>query len=106
MTNAQIILIESVRLMEEGIIGTSGRQLKTLDGRIVNEPEEIHTFAIWKSLGYKVKAGEHAIAKFPIWKYTSKKVEDENGEETDRTNMFLKTSAFFKKSQVEKVEVN
>ena len=107
MTNAKIILMESIKLMEEGVIGKSitGDKVLTPDGKEVDMPEPIHTFAVWKLLGYKVKAGEHAIAKFPIWKYTSKKVEDENGEDTDRADMFLKTSAFFKKSQVERTEM-
>lgn len=66
-------------------------------------PEAIHTFALWKQLGYSVKKGEKAIAKFAIWKHTSKTVENEDGEEEEKTNMFLKTAAFFKLSQVEKI---
>ena len=108
MTNAMIILLESVKLMEDGVIEKSitGDKVLTPDGKEVDMPEPIHTFQAWKSLGYKVKAGEHAIAKFPIWKYTSKKVEDENGEEINKDKMIMKTACFFKKSQVEKVEVN
>lgn len=64
--------------------------------------EEIHTFQIWKSMGYCVKKGEKACAKFPIWKYGGKKTKDENGEEVvANPHCFLKESAFFKKSQVE-----
>lgn len=113
MTNAQIIMMESVKLMEKGIISTTGRKLQTLDGRWVDEPEAIHTFASWKNMGYKVKSGEHAIASFPIWKFTTKKVLDENkqvvlnelGEEMTSDNMFMKVAFFFKASQVEKMEV-
>lgn len=106
MTNAQIIFNEQVRLMEEGIIGTTGRTLKMQapDGTIstINEPEPIHTFAAWKELGYGVNKGEHAIAKFTIWKYSSKaKKGDEEGEEDG--HCFMKLSHFFKASQVSKL---
>lgn len=108
MTNAMIILGESVRLMEEGILEGTGQfvEIKNEDGSVtkLELPEEIHTFAAWKSMGYKVKKGEHAIASFPIWKYTNKTVENENGEEEKKENMFLKVSAFFRRSQVEKRE--
>jgi hypothetical protein len=53
MTNGQIIFSESMRLMSEGLIGTTGRKLTMItlndDGtenrEIIDEPEEIHTFA-------------------------------------------------------------
>lgn len=105
MTNATIILNESIKLMENGILKPSGAKAKTADGEIVDIPEEIHTFQGWKSLGYSVKKGEKAIAKFPIWKHTSKKVVDEEtNEENEKTSMFMKTAAFFKFEQVEKIE--
>lgn len=108
MTNAMIVLNESVRLMEEGVLEGTGRfvEIENEDGTTtkLELPEEIHTFAAWKARGYKVKKGEHAIAKFPIWKYTNKTVENEDGEEEKKENMFLKVSAFFKCSQVEKIE--
>ena len=101
MTNAQIITQARFDLMEQGIIGTTGRELvmKLEDGteKIVKEPEEIHTFQAWKELGYKVKKGEHAIARFTIWKHTSKENEDGKKEE----HMFMKNACFFKASQVE-----
>ena len=91
MTNAEIIFRESMDLVKEG----------KLD--LINElPEPIHTFAVWKSLGYSVKKGEKAIAKITIWKYTSRKTEDENGEEIETGKCFPKLSAFFKSSQVER----
>lgn len=102
MTNEAIILNESLKLMNEGILKPSGEKGKTLDGKIVDIPEPIHTFQVWKSMGYSVKKGEKAIAKFPIWKHISKKV-DVNGEEKERTSMFMKMSAFFKFSQVERI---
>lgn len=66
-------------------------------------PEPIHTFQKWKSLGYSVKKGEKSDIKFPIWKYTSKKKDDESDEEED-SSMFMKMSAFFRFSQVEKIK--
>ena len=109
MTNEMIIFKESQKLMNDGILQGSGvfATVEFEDGaRQVEMPEEIHTFQAWKSLGYSVKKGEKAIAKFPIWKYTSKKVETEDGEEKEISNMFMKTAAFFKVSQVEIIKVN
>lgn len=112
MTNAEIIMNERIHLMEQNKIGTTGRKLKAIvmkDGveevRIFDEPEEIHTFAAWKKLGYSIKKGEKAVAKFHIWKYTEKVVEAENGEDEETIkNMFMKASCFFAQSQVEKTE--
>lgn len=106
MTNQQIILTNSIVLMKQGILQGTGQFIKMEDAE-GNEkqfeiPEPIHTFARWKAMGYKVKKGEHAIAKFPIWKQVKakKKAEDEE-EKKDR--MIMKMSHFFKASQVEKV---
>lgn len=111
MTNKEIIFNESTKLMNEGKISDTGRvfTVKFDDGTVKEfvEPEAIHTFATWKQLGYNVKKGEKAIAKFPIWKYTSKTVvNEETNEEEHSSNCFMKMSAFFKISQVEKVGEN
>lgn len=107
MTNAMIILNESVKLMEDGVLKGTGEfvTVENEDGttKKLELPEEIHTFSAWKELGYSVKKGEKAIAKFPIWKHTSRKVENEKGEEEEKSNMFMKVAAFFKYSQVEKI---
>lgn len=110
MTNAQIILAEQIRLADEGILKYTGRILETVlaDGTTteIKEIQPIHTFQAWKKLGYKVKKGEKAIARFPIWKYTTKKSESEDGEEEKiNSRMFMKVSAFFTDEQVEKMEV-
>lgn len=112
MTNAQIIFNESCRLMEEGIIGTTGRKMvfEMPDGtkQEMMEPEPIHTYQTWKALGYQVKKGEKNIAAFTIWKARTKKgaaqMDDEStsGDE-ERTQMFMKTAHFFKFSQCEKI---
>ena len=119
MTNAMIILNESVKLMESGVLAGTGRfmEVEDADGnkKQFEMPEEIHTFAAWKSMGYSVKKGEHAIAKFAIWKHTTKMLDVNTGNpETDKmnaeinvqggkSNMFMKVAAFFKYSQVEKI---
>lgn len=114
MTNAKIILNESVKLMEEGILKGTGEYITVEDEnggkRQLEMPEAIHTFNGWKSLGYSVKKGEKSTIKFPIWKYTEKtKAEEElTGnpiEDAPVTNMFLKMSAFFRFDQVEKIAV-
>lgn len=106
MTNAMIILIESVRLMEEGIIEGTGEMIEVEDSngnkKYLEVAEPIHTYQAWQELGYQVRKGEKAIAKFPIWKYVEKKQDKE--ETKGKGKMFLKVSAFFKSSQVDKKE--
>lgn len=118
MTNAQIIFNNSLELMKNGIIGTTGRQI-TIEyekngekvKETVNEPEPIHTFATWKALGYKVKKGEKSIAQFVIWKCKPVTVElnakNDKGDGVtiteEHNKMFTKTAFFFKPSQVEKI---
>ena len=107
MTNAMIILNESVRLMEEGVLAGTGKFMTVDNGdgttRRLEMPEPIHTFQKWKELGYVVKKGEKSNIKIPIWKYSSKTTVDEEGEEKENTSMFMKVAAFFKFSQVEKI---
>lgn len=101
MTNETIIFNEAQRLAEEGKISYTGRELKVLcdDGTVTvyKETEPIHTYAAWKSMGMKVRKGEHAVTKLVIWKHTEK--ENEDGEKD--TKMFMKTAHFFSASQVE-----
>jgi hypothetical protein len=63
-----IILNESIRLMNEGLLNGSGQYGKMIDGdgneTTIELPEEIHTFNGWKQRGYQVKKGEHAKAQF------------------------------------------
>lgn len=108
MTNTAIIMENSIKLMNDGIIGTTGRVFLVTDSdgneKELKEPEAIHTYNGWKERGYIVKRGQHAIAKFPIWKYTSQKKGDDTEEGEDNGKCFLKMSHFFKESQVEKVD--
>lgn len=120
MTNAAIILNESLRLMEEGKLNGSGQfaEIETDNGpETIELPEEIHTFNGWKARGYSVKKGEKSSIKFPIWKHTTKMLNTETGNEaTDKMNaninaqggetkMFMKTAAFFTFAQVEPAKV-
>lgn len=107
MTNEMIIFWNAVDLMNSGLIGTTGRSVTIQDAegneKVLMEPEAIHTFSHWKELGYSVKKGEHAVARFPIWKGAEKTVRDDDGNETDEKmlRMFRKDSCFFSASQVE-----
>ena len=107
ITNAMIIATEARRLMSEGKLQPTGRILtfETRDGDVIKLPEAepLHTFAMWKSLGYRVKKGEHAITKLTIWKYANRRA-DTDGEDTTDENgghCFRKLAYFFSASQVE-----
>lgn len=112
MTNKEIIFAESLKAFEKGLLKETGRKItvELPDGtkQEINELEEIHTFNGWKERGYSVKKGEKSKIKFAIWKYTVKKIEytDRNGEEqeSEKSNMFLKVSAFFTSEQVEPIK--
>lgn len=96
-----IILNESVALMEQGILEGTGKFITVEENgekKQLEIPEEIHTYATWKQLGYQVQKGQKAIAQFVIWKHTSG-TDKETGEEKEK--MFMKKASFFKASQVE-----
>ena len=103
MTNEQIIFNERLNLLKSGLIKSTGRTIEILDEKgnhqHIPEPEEIHTYAAWKSMGYQVQRGQKAISKLSIWKHIVKKAEKE--DEEDQENMFMVTSSFFSQSQVE-----
>ena len=113
MTNQMIILMESVKLMEQGVLKPTGQKILIKDqngnDKELDVPEEIHTYQHWKNLGYQVQKGQKSIAKFPVWKHTGRKMEtmiDTEGNEQevpDRGRMFMKTAAFFSRSQVEEI---
>lgn len=109
MTNAMIILVESVKLMEQGVLKATGQKIivEMADGKKeIDVPEQIHTYKKWKALGYQVKRGSKAVAQFPIWKYTASKKKEESEEEAQaQGHCFMKVASFFTAEQVEKVEV-
>ncbi len=102
MTNEQIILNDRIRLMNEGVIGTTGRNIVIEDseGRktLTKEPEEIHTYMEWKRRGYTVRHGEKCISALPIWK----NIPSGKSGEGPKEKMILKQAFFFKASQVER----
>ena len=102
MTNEMILFLKGQELAEQGIIKYTGREYKGTDPAgnpvVIKETEPIHTYNIWKSLGYQVQKGEKAVAKITIWKHTAK---EKDGEKEEK--MFMKTSSFFSQSQVQPV---
>lgn len=112
ITNAMIIFQAQQQLFLEGKLKPTGRMLKFEDAegaKEVPEVEDIHTFQRWKELGYQVRKGEHAIAAFSIWKYTSKakgKSEEEAqaaNDENDGGFCFMKRAFWFSASQVDAI---
>jgi len=106
ITNQQIIFNEQMRLLDAGLISGTGKMItvETADGEmLLPEAEPIHTFQMWKALGFRVKKGEHAVARFSIWKYTGKKADEEVGQDAEKGHCFLKESCFFSLSQVEQI---
>ena len=107
MTNAQIILNESIQLMENGIIGNTGRKIIVEDEggerKEMLEPESIHTYAGWKAVGRQVKKGEKSIATFMIWKHTTKKKKSESEDAEEQEKMFMTKAFFFRECQTETI---
>lgn len=106
ITNSQIIFNESLELLKQGILKTTGRMItfEMQDGskKELPEPEPIHTYNGWKELGYQVKKGEHAKATFPIWKYSGQK-DEEGNKVKDGGYCFQKKAFWFTFDQVEKI---
>ena len=100
MKNAEIIESHAIALMEGGIIKSAGK-VETMDGTTVDVPEEIATFPEWRRRGYMVMKGQHAVAKFQIWKPCKRKAKKE-GEE-DEEGMYLVWANFFAASQVKRM---
>ena len=107
MTNAMIILMESVKLMEEGKLKGTGKfiEVETQDGKKQLEiPEAIHTYAKWKELGYQVRRGEKSEIKIQVWKYRGKiQTDEESGEEVEKGRCFMKVASFFTAKQVDAI---
>ena len=113
MTNATIILNEACNLFEQGLLKGTGKYIKMMyldeNGNEIEKevelPEDIHTFAGWKALGYSVKKGEKAVSKFSIWKYVKAKAseaEDANADGEASGHCIMKVAAFFSASQVQR----
>ena len=108
MTNAMIILMESVKLMEEGKLNGTGKFIEVEDGnggkKQLEIPEAIHTYAKWKELGYQVRRGEKSEIKIQVWKYRGKtQTDEESGETIETGKCFMKVAAFFTMAQVDAI---
>lgn len=114
-TNFEIILNESIALMNEGKIGSTGRKITMVIEKNgekikeqIDEPEPIKTYAEWKRLGRQVQKGQKAIAQFTIWNYTEGKKKDQEEEKEQQSLMkngyfYMKKASFFKASQTEAI---
>ena len=82
-------------------------EIIAMEQTIHNINEDLHTFAMWKKLGYVVKKGEHALVETRLWKLKTKKTkimeEDEEITESDDKRFFLAKAFLFGESQVEKI---
>lgn len=87
MTNAEIIAGNLIILLADGVI---------------DEGEKINYIRGWNKEGFKVKKGEHAITKFPIWMPKSKEEIEKEEEEGKSVNRFkMVTTCWFSSKQVE-----
>lgn len=108
MTNEMIILWESVKLMNEGIIKGTGKFTEAeINGKIekFEIPEEIHTYDRWKKMGYQVQKGEKSFIKFRVWYFTGKNGKSEEVEESTEKNKhygkcYMRMTSFFTINQV------
>ena len=112
ISNEQIIFSARVRLLAEGKLTTTGRQIDVINGQgesiAIEEPEELHTYKQWQALGQQVKRGEKAIARLVIWQRTGRPRHDSDDSENpiiriDEGHFFRKESCFFAAHQVEPV---
>ena len=109
MTNAQIISAAQDSLLRAGVIRSTGKMLKAIDGAgneiTVPEAEPIHTYQTWKELGFQVQKGQKAICKLHIWKHTTRKARTEDGSEGEEiSHMFMTSAAFFALHQVQPIK--
>lgn len=110
-SNAEMIFAKEIDLAQKGLIPTTERKITVnLGGKDVemNEPTHIHTASGWRSKGYLVRKGEHAVASIPIWHNTNVRP-DENAEPDENgavkaSRMQRKTSYFFSAEQVAPIE--
>lgn len=105
MTNAMIVMTEQIRLQQEGILKFTGRMLQTPEGIEFPEIQPIHTYQVWKNMGYQVKKGSKAVAQFPIWKYVQNKKQAVETEEEAQAagHCFMKMASWFTDEQVEPI---
>ena len=105
MTNEMIIFNNRLSLMEDGILQGTGNTItvENEEGEKIEleEPEQIHTYAGWKTLNRQVKKGEKSIATILIWKHTTKKPKEK--EEEEQEALFMTKAFFFRECQTEAI---
>lgn len=105
MTNEMIIFNNRLSLMEDGILQGTGNTItvENEEGEKIEleEPEQIHTYAGWKTLNRQVKRGEKSIATILIWKHTTKKPKEK--EEEEQEAIFMTKAFFFRECQTEAI---
>ena len=113
MTNEMIIMMESVRLMKEGVIKGTGKFAEAkINGKIekFEIPEEIHTYERWRKMGYQVQKGQTSFIKFKVWFYTGRNGRSQEVEEgaenstQQRGKCYMRMTAFFTADQVKPKE--
>ena len=105
MTNSQIIYNAALAH------GFTDAQLSQLL-EAYNSELPFHTFQEWKSRGYNVKKGAHALFTAALWKHTdkpsraAKKAAEEDGKDVPESSphYYKKVSHLFSYAQVEKAE--
>lgn len=106
MTNEMIIMMNSIKAMEEGILGGSGifGEVTTFDEeenevvKTIELPKEIHTFKGWRNKGYTVKRGEKSLLQFPVWVKTKPKKKKADEEESENENGKIRKNSFYLKN--------
>ena len=62
----------------------------------------LYTWAVWHSMGYKVKKGERCRHRVALYKHTTKTIK-QDGQEKTVGRCFIKTANLFTIEQVEKI---
>ena len=62
----------------------------------------IHTYQVWKSIGYQVKKGQKAKIKTNLWRYREERT-DKDGTVVKQAGYYMTKSYLFTKDQVEKI---
>lgn len=62
----------------------------------------LYTWAVWHSMGYKVRKGEKCKHRVTMWKHTERKIE-QDGEEKTVGRCFYKVVNLFEAGQVERM---
>ena len=78
-------------------------ELYKLENKITSP---LHTYTKWQELGYQVKKGEKSNHRIAIWKHTTKKTKDKEGNEVNASKVIPKVACFFTLEQVEPIKNN